>query len=170
MEAFFYANHTSQIFDSVSTPGYRLIGELQLDPGSYVVFAKADIATNVASGYPPPPWPHGGGAVSLTLGGSNDTAYAAVKPESGDNIETVALMVAAEIGRSRRARLYILNPYPLRTVVNSVRLTALRVDKLKVSEVGTDVTTLPEEKYLAVAFAMSVGKHIRASRLPDDDD
>ena len=170
MEAFFYANHTSQIFDSINTPGYRLIGELELDPGNYLVFAKADIATNVAGGYPPPVWPQGGGAVYLTLGKSSDTAYATVKPETGNNVETIALMVAAEIGRTRRTRLYILTPYPLRTVVNSVRLAALRVDKLTIVEVGTDSTDLPEERDLLVDFVMQAGRHTRLFELPEDED
>jgi hypothetical protein len=169
MEAYFYANNTAQIFSSVDTPGHRVVGELELPPGSYVVFAKADIGTNVAGGYPPPPWPHGGGVTSLSFGGVRDAAYAALRPESGSNIETVALMVAAESARTRRARLYFLTGYPLRVVVNSVRLTAIRVDKLHSTIVGVDYTNLPEEESLFANFALATGIHARSLEKFGDD-
>lgn len=152
MEAFYYANHNSQIFDAVSTPGHRLVGELQLEPGHYVVFAKADVGTNVAGGYPPPPWPHGGGVISLSFGGVHDQAYTALKPESGDNIENISVMVAGEITRSRRARLFFINPYPLRSVVNAVRMIAIRVDNVTTVTVGTDVSGVPDESEINFAL------------------
>jgi hypothetical protein len=169
MEAYFYANNTAQIFSSVATPGYRLIGELELPPGSYVVTAKADIGTNATSGsYPPPAWPYTGGGVGLRLGGATDTALVAVKPESGDNLETITLMVATEISRTQHARMYMLNPYPLNVVVNSVRISAIQVDKVHVFQVGSDQSNLPEEVSLFVEASMSLGKYVRLFGLPED--
>ncbi len=81
MRAFYFAN-PGQLVDQ----GRRVVGDLAVDPGKYVVFAKADIGTNVASGYPPPASPNGGGMLTLKFAGMTDVAYAALKPESGDNI------------------------------------------------------------------------------------
>lgn len=92
MDAFFHANHTTRVFDAVSTPGYRLVGELQLDPGKYVVLATAQVGTPVV----PTSLDSGGGALVLSLAGSQDTVSFALRPESGGNMECVSTMVAAQ--------------------------------------------------------------------------
>jgi hypothetical protein len=64
---------------------------LAVPAGKYVVFAKADIGTNATGGYP-----QAGGALRLRFASHSDVAYAAIKPDSGDNIENVSLILAAE--------------------------------------------------------------------------
>jgi len=157
MEAYFYANHKTQAFDSSTPSGFRLVGELDLPAGNYVVVAKADIGVNVAGGYPLPPWPDGGGALALSLGGAGDTAYAAVKPESGENCENLCVMLAAQIDSPRQARLFFINPYPLPVYVNEVRLTAMQFDNVNIVEIGSESISLPNEKSLFVKFAMETG-------------
>lgn len=171
MEAFYYANHTSQIFDSISTPGWQGVGALKLEAGNYIVFAKADIGVN-ASSYAA--YPHGGGALRLTFGPAADIAYAAVRPESGDNIETVALMLAAETTKNTAAVLHFMAPYALRTVVNSVRLAALELDGLHIEEVGQDVDVENDEirsqlSHLAMTEFTTAGLLSTLTRRRDED-
>jgi hypothetical protein len=136
MKAFHFANHTTAVL--TSSDGRHLVGEIpDLEPGSYLVWAKADIGTNVASGYPPPPWPFGAGALTLSFGGTTDVSYVGVVPESGHNNENVALMVAARTDERKSARLYFQAVYALRIAVNSVRITALQVEELSIDEEGT---------------------------------
>jgi hypothetical protein len=173
MKAFFLANNHAQIFDSVSTPGHRVVGELDLPPGKYVVFAKADVGTNVATGYPPPPWPYGGGALTLTYGGASDQAYIGVKPESAENIENAALIVAAQ-GRGR-ARLTFIATSQLRTVVNSARLVALQLDGLSIVQVGpsgleSDSDVAEEQSSLLLQFGMFTGMHAHVLEAIQEDD
>src|SRR3954466_8921438 len=108
MRAFYYANPGVRVDN-----GRREVGELNVDAGSYVVFAKANIGTNVASGYPPPPSSNGGGLFELQFAGHHDGTYVAIKPDSGENQETASLMLAADTEGPGRARLWFANPYPL---------------------------------------------------------
>lgn len=125
MRAFYFANPGVRVDN-----GRREVGELHVDAGSYVVFAKANIGTNVAGGYPPPPSGFGGGLFELQFAGHHDDTYIAIKPESGDNQETAALMLAADTEGPNRVRLWFSNPYPLTVWVNSIRIVALQVDDL----------------------------------------
>jgi hypothetical protein len=135
MKAFFFANNTSQSL--VSSDGRRLVGTINsLEPGAYIVIAKASVGTNVASGYPPPAYPYSAGVLTLSFGGATDLAYVGVLPESGQNNENLTIMVAAETGERRDAHLYFQALYPLRTVVNSARLVALQVDELSIEQEG----------------------------------
>jgi hypothetical protein len=173
MKAFFFASHQAQIFDSVSTPGHRLVGSLDLPPGKYLVIAKADVGTNVATGYPPPPSPYGGGALTLRYGGANDEAYIGVKPESAENNENAALMVAAD-GRGP-ARLFFIATSSLRTVVNSARIAALKLDDLSIVQVGTphgesEADFGEDEDAFLLQFGMFSGMHAGALRTIRDDD
>ena len=163
MEAFYYANQTTRGYDSASTPGFHLVGEVELPPGNYVVFAKADLGVNVDSGYPPPAWPYASGMLALTLDGKNDEAYIGVKPESSENNESVALMIAAKTSTTRHARLYFISVYPLRVYVNSVRMIAVQVDGLSVVEVGSDDTALPEEISTFARLFAEAGTRFRLS-------
>src|SRR6266516_4488372 len=115
MRAFYFANNAGSI--QTERDGRRIVGVISdLEPGNYLVFAKADVGTNVASGYPPPPWPDGGGALTLAFGGVAGVSYVGVLPESG--------------------RLYFQALSPLRTVVNSVRIAALQLEELDVTVEG----------------------------------
>jgi hypothetical protein len=177
VEAYFYSNHNSQVFDSSSTPGRHLVGEVgDLPAGVYLVVAKADIGVNVATGYPPPAWTHGGGALTLTFGGSTDVSYTSVRPEDGVNHENVSLMAAAQTSSTDSAQLFFQAVYPLRTVVNSVRIAVLTVDALTPIRVGrawevgeTDADSgaqLVQHALTDVSFIHMVSELIRRS---DDD-
>lgn len=135
MKAFYFANNTSQIH--TSSDGRRIVGVISdLEPGNYLVFAKADVGTNVASGYPPPPAPEGGGALTLAFGGVADVSYMGVLPETGENNANIALILAAKTDTRDSARLYFQALSLLRTVVNSVRMVALQLEELDVSVEG----------------------------------
>jgi len=135
MKAFFFANNTSRVL--TSSDGRRLVGTIKsLEPGAYIVIAKASIGTNVAGGYPPPAYPFAAGALTLSFGGATDIAYVGVVPDDGQNNENLTIMVAAETTDRRDARLYFQAVYPLRMVVNSARLAALQVDELSIEEEG----------------------------------
>lgn len=171
MDAFHYVNHNVQEFDSANTRGFRIAGELALPGGNYVVSAKLNAGVNVNSGYPPPAWPYAGGAAILSLGGSHDMAFVSAKPESGENNDNLALSVAAKTSGNRKVRLYYIASYPLRTFVSAIRITALKVDKLDITEVGTDYTDVPEDPDEMLLRAMlnprwRVSDFLR--RIPDD--
>ena len=162
MEAFFYANHTTQGFDAVSDPGQHAVGALKLDAGIYLVFAKADIGTNVSSS---PAYPQGGGMLTLTFGGSTDDSHVAVLPEAGANNENVALMVAAETTKSGAAVLRFQAVYRLRTFVNSVRLAALQLDGLHIDEVGREPSAADEEEDRSTLLRYALADPAAASLL-----
>jgi len=135
MKAYYVANNATSI--QTESDYRRQVGVIpDLEPGNYLVFAKADVGTNVAGGYPPPPWPDGGGALTLAFGGVADISYVGVLPESGQNNENVALMIAAKTDSRDSARLYFQALSPLRIAVNSVRLAALQLDELDVTVEG----------------------------------
>ena len=143
MRAFYFANPSARVDE-----GKREVGELNVDAGSYVVFAKANIGTNVATGYPPPPSGDGGGLFELQFAGHHDETYVAIKPESGENQETASLMLAADTEGPNRVRLQFLNPYPLPVWVNSIRIVALQVDDLtSTGSEGED--ELPEDQRIS---------------------
>jgi hypothetical protein len=144
MKAFYFANHTTTVL--TSSDGRRLVGTINdLEPGNYLVFGKADIGTNVASGYPPPAWPYGAGALTLSFGGATDISYVGVVPDDGQNNENVELMVAAKSNDRSSARLYFQAVYPLRMAVNSVRLAALQLEELLIAEEGESPPDATEE-------------------------
>lgn len=144
MSGFYFENHNN--LKIVTGTGHTLIGHLDLDAGSYMVWGKLSLGVNVASGYPPPPWPNAVGVATLALGSADDIAYYGVKPESAENNTTLNLMCAATIDRSRRARLYLMNLYPLPVFCHSIKLMALKIDSLAEREVGEDRQDAPEDK------------------------
>jgi hypothetical protein len=121
MRAFYFASPGVRVDN-----GSRKVGELSVDPGSYVVFAKADVAVNAL----PTTSQDGGGLFALKFAGHHDDAYVAIKQESGENIETASLMLAAETEGQGHVRLEFSNPYSLPVYVNSIRILALQVDEL----------------------------------------
>ncbi len=134
MRAFYFAS-PGQNVDS----GSRVVGDLAVPAGKYVVFAKADIGTNATGGYP-----QAGGALRLMFAGHADVAYAAIKPDSGDNIENVSLILAAETEGQAHARLEFINPYPPRVAVNAIRIVALQVDELSTHGTEGEVEEVDE--------------------------
>ena len=161
MKAFRYSNFSTQAFPG-NSPGYQLIGELQLDPGSYVVHGRANIGANATSS-PPPAYPHGGGQFALTFGGVEDLVTALVKPEDGENHATASLVVAATTDRTRRARFYFLTPYPLRVFVSAVTITAIQVDQLTSTTAGDPAESLlPREKMTLAEMKIQTGLHVGA--------
>ena len=144
MRGFYFENHNN--LKIVSGTSHNLIGHLDLEAGSYMVWGKLSIGVNVASGFPPPPWPNAVGLASLALGGADDIAYFGVKPESAENNTNVNLMCAATINRGRRARLYVINLYPLPIYCHDIKLMALQIDTLTETESGDDRQDAPEDK------------------------
>lgn len=135
MRAFYFANNVGSI--QTSSDGRRIVGVISdLEPGNYLVSAKADVGTNGATGYPPPPSPWGGGALTLAFAGVADVSYVGVLPESGQNNENVALMLAAKTDVQDSVRLYFQAITQLRTVVHSVRISALQLEELDISVEG----------------------------------
>ena len=131
MAAFYHETNTTQRVDNGT--GYKLLGQIELEPGEYLVWAKFSIGASAGS---TPAWPHAGGHGVLAYGDHYDGSYVSVKPESGSNNETVALLTAGKASATRRARLYFANPYPVPLYVNMARIVALRVDGLITSIVG----------------------------------
>jgi hypothetical protein len=177
MRAFFYANHNAESFDDSAR---RIVGRLDaLDPGAYIITATAAVGTSVAYGYPTTTFPYGYGVFTLSFGGATDLVYAGLRPEDAQNHETVALMVAAEISKERNARLYFQTVYPLKMTVYSVRLAAVQVDELRITEEGRDTTTDPQREEDEARAALLKGvlldpsSAIRLTSLirhdPDDD-
>jgi hypothetical protein len=141
MKAFYFANHTTTVL--TSSDGRRLVGAIDnLEPGNYLVFAKADIGTNVSSA---PPYPYGAGALTLSFGGATDVSYVGVVPEGGQNNENSGLIVAATTEGPASARLYFQAVYAVRMAVNSVRLAALQLDELSITQQGEAPTDSREE-------------------------
>jgi hypothetical protein len=137
VKAFFYANDSGVGLNSGDPR--RVVGAIDdLEPGSYLVFAKADVGTNVESGWPPPAYPFGAGALTLSFGGATDISYVGVLPEDAENNTNVELMVAATTDDQRNARLYFQSVYPLTLWVNAVRLAVLQVDELSVTTEGQE--------------------------------
>ena len=100
---------------------------------------------NASGGYPPPAWHHGGGQAILAYGDGHDSTYVSIKPESGDNNETVTLLTAGKRSQRGNARLYFFNPFPLAVYVNSVRLAALQLERLTSTVVGESFDMVPED-------------------------
>ncbi|HKY45093.1 MAG TPA: hypothetical protein VJM50_18525 [Pyrinomonadaceae bacterium] len=144
MRGFYFENHNN--LKIVSGTSHNLIGHIDLEAGSYMVWGKLSLGVNVASGFPPPPWPHAVGVATLALGGADDIAYFGVLPESAENNTTLNLMCAATITRGRRARLYIMNLYSLPIYCHNIKLMALQIDTLAETETGEDRQDAPEDK------------------------
>lgn len=120
-----------------SSDGRSLVGAIDdLEPGNYLVFAKADIGTSVTTGLPPPPFPWGGGALTLSFGGATDISLLSVVPQGGLNSENVELMVAAKTDAQSSARLYFQTVFSLSMVVSAVRLAVLQLEELSITEEG----------------------------------
>lgn len=169
MRGFYFENHNNLKIESGK--GHILVGQLVLDAGSYMVWGKLSLGVNVASGYPPPPWPYATGLASLALGGADDQAYYGVKPDSAENNSTLNLMCAATINRSRRARLYLINLYPLPVYCHSIKLIALQVDTLTESEIGQDRDEAPADEEERLRDAIFKARLIDRNwlRIPSDD-
>ncbi|HEY7790003.1 MAG TPA: hypothetical protein VIC33_05795 [Vicinamibacterales bacterium] len=138
--AFFYANDNTRYFDpyTASSPALQHLGELVLQPGRYLVWAKASVIAIPAPQYPPPnpniTWV--GGILSLSLAGVQDAASVPLRPEQGENVEVASLMVAAEITGVLPAQLRFqtsLFQQGPSVAVNCIRITALQVDTLSVT-------------------------------------
>ena len=144
MRGFYFENHNN--LKIVSGTSYNLIGQIDLEAGSYMVWGKLSLGVSVAGGYPPPAWPNAVGVAALALGEADDIAYFGVTPESAENNTTVNLMCAATINRGRRARLYVINLYPLPIYCHDIKLMALQMETLAETEEGEDRQDAPEDK------------------------
>lgn len=143
MRGFSFVNNGNIKVDS---SGAVLVGQLELEPGSYLLWGKLSIGVNVATGYPPPAWPYTAGAAFLALGTTADQCYFGLKPEAGGNNSAVNLMCATTITRHQRARLYLQNLYPLATYGHFIRILALQVDQLAEREVGDGRINAPQDQ------------------------
>ena len=171
MRAFYFENNTTQRIPPPGATGHILVGHLELNPGDYLIWGKMCVGTNANSGYPPPGWPHGGGAATLAYADGSDQAYVSIKPDSGENNDTVSLILAAQSDRSRKARLYFINPYPLAVFVNTVRIIALQVESVTPTIVGEDHTNAPIDQQEAMRDAI-MSARLRADwnmRITEDD-
>jgi hypothetical protein len=143
--AFYHETNVTQRVESGARGGYVLIGQLDLEPGEYLVWGKFSVGANASSSYPGPPWPYGGGHALLAYADGHDSTYVSIEPESGSNNETVALQTAGKTNLRRKARLYFFNPFPLPVFVNVVRMAALQLDSLATSIVGETTDMVPED-------------------------
>ena len=169
MRGFYFENHNNLKIESGK--GHVLVGDIVLEAGSYMVWGKLSLGVNVASGYPPPPWPDTVGLASLVLGEADDQAYFGVKPDSAENNSTLNLICAATISRSRRARLYLINLYPLPVYCHDIKLMALQVDALAESEIGQDRNEAPVDEEERLRDAIFKAKLIDRgwTRISSDD-
>ncbi len=165
MHGFYFENHNN--LKIVSGTSHTLVGHLDLDAGSYMVWGKLSLGVNVQGGYPPPPWPHAVGVAFLALGNADDQAYFGVKPSSAENNTNLNLMCAATIDRGRRARLYVLNLYPLPVYCHHIKLMALHLDSLVEREVGDDRMDAPEDRDEALRDAILKAKLVDRATIRD---
>jgi hypothetical protein len=168
MNGFYFENHNNLAIDSGTGP--TLIGHLDLDPGSYMVWGKLRVGVNVGTGTPGPTWPYATGLAALILGQADDAASYGVKPESAENNATLNLMCAATIDRTRPARLYLINLYPLRIYCHTIRLMALQLEALTETEVGDDREEMPIRERLRDTIIQGRANHRELiKKLVDDD-
>ena len=158
MQAFYYANNTGQEIDAGGK--FHIVGELDLQPGAYAVWGTLSVGVSALWGYPPPPYPFGGGAATLVYADGDDQAFVGVKPEDGENNETVTLMTCARSDAAAPARLYFLNPWPLPVYIAHVRIIALAVDLVSSNVVGEDNSILPTDSSQIVGQGMKWGKMV----------
>ena len=143
--AFYHETNVTQRVESGNRSGYVQVGLIDLDPGEYLVWAKLSVGVNASSSYPGPAWPYGGGHALLVYGDGHDGTYVSIKPDSGENNETVALLTAGKSNLRRKARLYFFNPYPLPVFVNTVRMAALQLERLTSAIIGESADNVPED-------------------------
>lgn len=158
MRGFYFENHQNLKIESGQ--GFIQIGHLDLEAGSYMLWGKLSLGVNTAGGYPPPPWPDATGVAFLVLGEAEDQAYFGLKPASAENNGALALMCATTITRSRRARLHLINLYPLPIYCHHVKIMALQVDTLIEHEVGEEMLQAPEDREEALRDAILGAKLI----------
>lgn len=136
MRGLYFENHNGLIIESGQ--GIIRVGHLDLEAGSYMLWGKLSVGVSVSNGLPPPAYPYTSGVAYLVLGDADDEAIFRVKPEVAENSDTLSLMCAASIDRSRRARLSLINLYRLPIICFHVKMVALQVDTLVQYEVGRD--------------------------------
>lgn len=157
MEAFHFVNHQGRTFDAQDSGHDRVVGDLELPAGHFVVWAKADLAlTSPESLALPPFWPTSG-QFSLTFGGAGDAitlTLMTAKDAQHDNnnvlaVKQASLMLTASTDRTRHARAYFHRtlhlPYGPTLTVSNIRIAALRVEDLHAFEQGTHAQSLPVE-------------------------
>ena len=87
-----------------------LVAQIDLEPGEYLVWENSPSVrmlgqlsgTSLASRRRP--------RHARLCGRGHDSTYVSIKPESGENNETVALLTAGKTSLRRKARLYFFNP------------------------------------------------------------
>jgi hypothetical protein len=148
MEGFFYSSPRVYYIHSVN----ELVGELELPAGRYIVFAKADVATNSSASI------SAGGAARLEFGGDVDEAWVHLRVDGdGGNLESIALMVAAENDSTSQARLFFSTGWTDSTIVIGVRIAALRLTELNIVR-GEREHGFSEEAYSSwIQFGASTG-------------
>jgi hypothetical protein len=158
MDAFFLSGEsTDTFFSPVVTPGFRLIGQLELDAGSYIVVGKANIGMVLAE-HQSSNLTDGIGILGLSFGGKEDIARVALKPLDGANVQGgVTVMTAAQIDYRRHARLYFLARENLLWTVDTIRLAAVRVDNLHRSVGIEQHNGLPDEE---LPFRIAESTHV----------
>jgi hypothetical protein len=134
MKGFHYAGMGGKIHEF-----NQVFGEIELDPGAYIVMAKATAAIvtktdyGVSTGWPDNPevWFQ----AKLEFAAIEDEYLGALQGDSdnpGDRRESLTLNLAGEIGRRTRARLRFSAGRPDLIWVHQPRISAIRVDELKV--------------------------------------
>jgi hypothetical protein len=76
-------------------------------------------------------------------------------------------MVAAQIDSVKHARLHFITGYLLKIAVGEVRLVAIRLDNLTITEVGNEDVTVPDPSRL-VNFSLFTGTATNLGRFLKD--
>jgi hypothetical protein len=162
MEGFFYSDNRTQ---HVTTTG-QTIGELDLVPGKYVVFAKARIATNSEPMSSGDPIVAGGGLLRLEFAGIKDDDVATLTTNDHGSGETMALIVASEISSNESARLSFYSSRVNSTLVMSVRIIALSLTNLNAPPSVEDSQLVVVDSWL-LDIAMRTGDTRALSQFRD---
>jgi hypothetical protein len=139
-----------------------------------MLWGKLNVGINVQGGYPPPAWPHAGGAAILALGDAEDQAYVGLKPDAAENNDSITLMFATHIDQNRRARLYVINTHPLPIYCNAIKLMAIQLESLDEDQSGQRATRYApreeqeEEHIRTTLFRAEPIRHVVMEKLLKD--
>jgi hypothetical protein len=141
----------------------QVIAEIELEPGLYIVFAKASATIGAKYGYTatgPVPNPEVAYQATLELADHSDSCIGSLKGDMdipGDRWESFALNLAGEITKKAKARLKIAATLNDEISVFEPRISAIKLSDLKVVEGTFEPSTFDMyPKVLAASVAAGV--------------
>jgi hypothetical protein len=127
MKAFFFADDKHHVLDTYGGGSLDNLGELE--PGSYVVTAKAGLRTRPDQRYPYEQYALA--FAGLMFGNKLDSATQMFPAVVGAMDAHVSMLVAATTDKPSTASFSVINAAVLPITVSSIRIAALQVDELE---------------------------------------